>query len=98
MSELSRVTGIKYGTIARARRENRLPQLLERAMNTDTEPFDLAEARRQDFIARCASLAPGETFTLTWAQFDGSAPKLNLTGCTATLVGPDSVEILKPKH
>lgn len=64
----------------------------------DDEVFDLAEARQQDFIARCASLAPGESFTLTWAQFNGSAPMPNLTGCTATLVSNDSVLIFKPKH
>lgn len=63
-----------------------------------TEPFDLAEARQQDFLDRCAGLAPGESFTLTWAQFSGSAPTPNLTGCTATLVGTDEVVIFKPKH
>ena len=65
---------------------------------SETEPFDLTEARQQDFRDRCASLAPGESFTLTWAQFTSSAPTPNLTGCTATLVSPDEVVIFKPKH
>lgn len=69
-----------------------------RVMSETDEPFDLTEARRQDFIDRCAKLAPGESFTLTWAQFLGSAPVPNLTGCSAAMTGPDSVVVYKPKH
>lgn len=65
---------------------------------SEPEPFDLNEVRQKDFIDRCASLAPGESFTLTWAQFQGSAPYPNLTGCTATWVDADSVTIFKPRH
>lgn len=74
-------------------------------------PNDDVKALRElgDFLDRCAirrdsgmegprSPSERESFTLTWAQFSGSAPTPNLTGCTATLVSPDEVVIFKPKH